>query len=165
MVFAVPPGFVAHASATSKSDLLSVRPVHGGQSAKPTRTWWSFGQQLQGDLRRSTGRGSHCPPIAFPARAGYSSLSQQLHAGVYLCVTGDRNCAGQCSGVFGWLSLVIAHFEGGRVFGLHLAPIVDARGGDMANLSHSWTLAIAGVGAGGPRELLPCIYYSEMAPS
>ena len=48
-----------------------------------------------------------------------------------MCVTGDCNCAGQCSGVFLSKPRLVAHFEGGRVFWLHFAPIVDAGGGDI----------------------------------
>ena len=73
----------ARVGATSRSDTRSGWLLHGGQSAEPTRTRGSFGQQLQGDLRRCAGRGSHCPPIALPAPSGYSSLSQHLRHRVY----------------------------------------------------------------------------------
>jgi hypothetical protein len=94
MVFAVPPGFVAHVSAQpqdltfgqfSSFTVASRLSLHG-----PER---SFGQQLQGDLRQCTGRGSHCPPIAWPARSGYSSLSRHLRDRVYFRVGDDCNRA------------------------------------------------------------------------
>src|SRR5215469_11712480 len=65
MGFAVPPGFVASLQTRPRqlmstqlgwitvADRLSLRGPLG-----------SFGQLLQGDLRRSSGRGSHRPPIA-----------------------------------------------------------------------------------------------------
>jgi hypothetical protein len=82
----------ARISATSRSDPRSDWLVYGGQSAKPTRTQWSFGQQLQGDLRRCAGRGSHCLPIALPAPSGYSSLSQHLRYRVYFRAGAYCNC-------------------------------------------------------------------------
>jgi hypothetical protein len=69
--------------ATSRSDLRSGWLINDGQSTEPTRARRSFGQQLKGDLRRRTSRGSHCPPLALPVPSDYSSLSQHLPAPVY----------------------------------------------------------------------------------
>jgi hypothetical protein len=127
MVFAVPPGFVACVSATSRTDLSQFGLFTVARRLSLLGPIRSFSQRLQGDLHRSTGRGSHCPPIAFPARAGYLSLSQQLQGRVYLRVTDDRNCAVD---VLALKPCLIACFEGWRVFGLRFALIVDSGGGD-----------------------------------
>jgi hypothetical protein len=52
------------ADAASAADVDSARLDYGSPPAEPMRTLGSFGQLLQGDLRRSSGRGSHRPPIA-----------------------------------------------------------------------------------------------------
>lgn len=82
----------ARIGTTSRSDTRSAWLLHGVQSAEPTRTRGSFGQQLQGDLRRCAGRGSHRPPIALPASSGYLSLSQHLRHRVYFRAGAYCNC-------------------------------------------------------------------------
>jgi hypothetical protein len=123
MVFAVPPGFVARISATSRSDPRSDWLVYGGQSAEPTRTQWSFGQQLQGDLRRCAGRGSHCLPIALPAPSGYSSLSQHLRYRVYFRAGAYCNCF-MASPAFAYFSFVTRKL-GLRELGTRKVPRVS----------------------------------------